>query len=51
MTAIVRATGKRSGAPIERTHAQIWSFSEGKVIRVQIIDTRAEALRAVGLDE
>jgi ketosteroid isomerase-like protein len=46
-----RAKGRRSGAPIERRHAQIWTLREGKVVRIQSLASRAEALEAVGLGE
>jgi ketosteroid isomerase-like protein len=51
VTVVDRAKGKRSGVPIERRHAQIWTFRDGKVVRIQILDSRAEALNAVGLRE
>jgi ketosteroid isomerase-like protein len=51
VTVVDRAKGKRSGAPIERRHAQIWTFRDGKVVRIEIRDSRADALEAVGLQE
>jgi ketosteroid isomerase-like protein len=43
-----RAVGRRSGAPIQRTFAQVWTFRDGLVTRIQILDSRAAALEAVG---
>ena len=42
-------TGKGSGVPLERTWASVWTFRDGKVIRVAPYETREEALEAVGL--
>jgi len=46
-----RAVGRRSGAPIERVHCQVWTFRDGLVTRIQILDGRAEALGLLGLTE
>jgi ketosteroid isomerase-like protein len=51
VTVLDRAIGKRSGAQIERVHAQIWTFRDGLVARIQVLDDRSAALRAVGLEE
>jgi len=51
VTVVDRAKGKRSGVPIERVHGQIWTFRDGMVVRVQIRDSRRDALEAVGLTE
>src|SRR4051794_9425848 len=40
------ARGKGSGVPIERYHAQIWTFRDGRIVRVEIFDDRSGALDA-----
>lgn len=50
VTVVDRAVGRRSGAPIERIHGQVWTFRDGKVARIQILDSRSDALKAVGLE-
>jgi len=45
------ARGKRSGAPLGRVTAHVWTFRDGSVARIQIFDSRAAALKAVGLEE
>jgi len=49
VTVVDRAKGKRSGAPIERVHDQVWTIRDGLVVRVQLEDNRGEALKLVGL--
>jgi ketosteroid isomerase-like protein len=51
VTVVDRAEGRRSGAPIERIHGQVWTFRDGMVVRVQILDSGAAALEAVRLEE
>ncbi len=46
-----RAVGRRSGVPIQRTFAGVLTFRDGKIVRIQLADTRAAALEAVGLEE
>jgi len=36
---------------VEATHAAVWTLAHGKVIRMQMLDDRAQALKAVGLEE
>jgi ketosteroid isomerase-like protein len=43
--------GKGSGAPAELRYSQVWSFRGGRVIRLDVIRDRAEALEAAGLSE
>ena len=43
--------GVTSGAPVEMEQAQIWTFRDGKVVRVEEYFDRAEALEAAGLRE
>ena len=42
-----RGTG--SGAPVQMEQAQVWTFRDGKVVRVEEYFDRAEALVAAGL--
>jgi ketosteroid isomerase-like protein len=53
VVAIVRdeGRGKSSGVKLERRHAEVWTVRDGKVIRIEPYDHKAEALAAVGLDE
>jgi uncharacterized protein len=46
-----RARGAASGAQVEMHVALVWTLREGKVVRVVWFPTRAEALRAVALEE
>jgi len=46
-----RELGRASGVPVEATHAAVWTLAHGKVIRMQMLDDRAQALKAVGLEE
>ncbi len=43
--------GISSGAPVELQQAQVWSFRDGKVTRVEEYFDRAEGLEAAGLSE
>jgi ketosteroid isomerase-like protein len=45
------ATGKRSGVPIERRWASLWTLHDGKVVRWQGYESKGEALEAAGLSE
>jgi ketosteroid isomerase-like protein len=44
-------TGTTSGVPVEMEQAQVWTFREGKVVRVEEYFDRAKALEAAGLRE
>ena len=46
-----RAIGRASGALVEASHVAILTLAHAKVIRMQVFDDRAEALKAVGLSE
>jgi ketosteroid isomerase-like protein len=49
---VQRAIGKESGVePAELEYFQVWSFRGGKVIRLDVIRDRDEALEAVGISE
>ena len=43
--------GKGSGVPLDREWAQIWTFSRGRIVRVEPYRTRDEAVQAAGLSE
>jgi ketosteroid isomerase-like protein len=43
--------GATSGVPVEMEQAQIWTFREGKVVRVEEYFDRREAREAAGLSE
>jgi ketosteroid isomerase-like protein len=46
------ARGKGSGVVVDLEHAAtVWTFREGKIVRVALYTGRAEALEAVGLRE
>ena len=46
-----REIGRASRVPVEASHTAIWTLDDGMVIRMQVFDDRAEALKAVGLEE
>jgi len=48
---VQRGVGDGSGAPTEFRYFHVWSFRGPKVIRLECIRERAEALEAVGLRE
>jgi hypothetical protein len=47
----IQATGKSSGADVVWDHCQVWTFSDGRVVRWLLASDRTEALKAVGLEE
>ncbi len=47
----IRATGKSSGADVVWDHCQVWTFRDGRVVRWLLANDRAEALKAVGLEQ
>ena len=49
---VQRAIGRESGIePAELEYFQIWSFRGGRVIRLEVIRDRSEAMKAVGISE
>jgi ketosteroid isomerase-like protein len=49
---VQRAIGRESGiVPTEFEYFQVWSFRGGRVIRLDVIRDRDEALRAVGISD
>lgn len=48
---VVRARGKGSGIDMESRGAMLWTVQGGKIVRVKMFQTKADALEAVGLSE
>jgi uncharacterized protein len=53
VVAVVRDGGrsKTAGIRLERRHSEVWTLRDGKIVRIDLFDTKAEALEAVGLRE
>ena len=51
ITSRVRAKGRASGAPVERVTFSVNEYRAERLVRVNIYGTKAEALKAVGLEE
>jgi ketosteroid isomerase-like protein len=51
VVAIVRdeGRGKVSGIKLERRHGEVWTLREGRALRIELFDTREDALEAVDL--
>jgi ketosteroid isomerase-like protein len=47
----IRARGRSSGAVVERREWDVWTLRNGKLWRLRIYTTKADALEAVGLRE
>jgi ketosteroid isomerase-like protein len=47
----VQARGRHSEVPVERREWHVWTLREGKLWRLRIYATKAEALEAAGLSE
>jgi ketosteroid isomerase-like protein len=52
VVAIVRQRGraKATGLPVDMHFAQVWTFRDGKQVRMEMYATPEDALRAVGLE-
>ncbi len=48
---VQRAVGRGSGAPVVLRYFHIWSFRGKRIIRLEIVMERAEALAIAGLSE
>jgi ketosteroid isomerase-like protein len=48
---VSQGRGRASGADVKQTHHGVWTFRDGKIIRVAWLGTREEALEAAGLSE
>ena len=46
-----RGKGAGSGVSVEMSYAQVWTLRDGKVVRVRLYASKAEALEAVALRE
>jgi ketosteroid isomerase-like protein len=46
-----RSVGRASGVAVDRRHYAVWTLRDGMVTRVRCFRDRAEALKAVGLEE
>jgi ketosteroid isomerase-like protein len=46
-----RGEGKGSGVPFERTHIQVWTLRNRRLVRWRLFADKAEALEAAGLSE
>ena len=47
----LRAWGRQSGVPVEERVWHVWTLRDGRLWRLRIFATKAEALEAVGLSE
>ncbi len=47
----IRAVGAGSGVPVERDDGIVWTFSGGRLIRIDYFNDQDQALDAAGLDE
>jgi ketosteroid isomerase-like protein len=45
----VAGRGRKRGAPFQRREVHVWTVRDGKLWRLRVYETRAEALRAAGL--
>jgi ketosteroid isomerase-like protein len=46
-----REVGRSSGVPLEQRVYAVWTLRDGKIVRMQAFDQRAEAEREAGLGE
>jgi ketosteroid isomerase-like protein len=51
LVTLIHARGKGSGVPVRAGGASIWIVRHGKVTRVKLFQSKADALDAVGLPE
>ena len=47
----VRMRGRGSGAEVDATAAQLWTFTDGEARRIKLYQSKAEALEAAGRSE
>jgi len=45
----MKTTGRGSGLEVDRADAQVYKLREGRIVRLEYFNDRAEALKAVGL--
>jgi ketosteroid isomerase-like protein len=48
---IGRGRGRASGIEVEASQCGVWTIREGKVVRVEWFPSRAEALKAAGIED
>jgi uncharacterized protein len=48
---VVRVRGRESGTEATLSTVHLWTYRDGKGVRVQVYETKADALEAVGLSE
>ncbi len=47
-----RMRGRTSGAEVDmRSYVQMWTVRDGRIVEMELLESREEALRAVGLEE
>ena len=51
ITSRVSAKGQASGVPVERVTFGVAEYRAGRLVRMSIYGTKAEALKAAGLEE
>jgi ketosteroid isomerase-like protein len=51
LAGLVKERGRASGIEVESRGAAVWTLAEGKIVRFEIYQSTADALRAVGLRE
>ena len=51
MVARLVGRGKASGVDVDRVWAYVWTVRDGKALHMEGYANRAEALKAVGLEE
>jgi ketosteroid isomerase-like protein len=44
----IRGVGSGSGVPVERDDAMIWTFKDGRLIRIDYFNDQRRALEAAG---
>ncbi len=47
----MRGTGRESGVDTQADYAYVWTFREGRIVRIRSSGNTAEALQAAGLSE
>lgn len=47
----VRGSGRGAGIEVERPHGEIWTFRDGRAIRMRWFHSHSETLEAAGLRE
>jgi len=47
----VRGRGRTAGLEVSRAHGEIWTFRDGRVIRMRWFHRHSETLKAAGLSE